>query len=180
MNNNKVSFTFPCFTYEQVKEINKKIKENIFQEEEKSDVARNTSKIGKFSNVQCLPLMELIHPWLYECQMINKRVFGYDIHWDFHLDILNYNEYGIEGEYDWHIDSSGEAAPIDMKLTCILNLSEESYEGGEFYTSGSKQEIKFNSGETLIMNSMLMHKITPITKGKRITLTYWASGPAWR
>ena len=121
---------FRCFTHEQIKEINKKIKKNILQKEEQSYVASTASKIGKFFNVPCLPLMELVHPWLYECQTINKNVFGYDIFWDFHLDTLNYNVYGIGGEYEWHVDANKENTPNDMKLTCLLNLSEESYEGG--------------------------------------------------
>jgi len=171
---------FPCFDHEQVKVINKKIKENIFRDEPKSDVAYDTVKIGKFSQVPCTPLMDLLHPWLYKCQHANREVFGYDIHWHFHLDILNYNVYGTGGKYDWHIDSDTETTPIDMKLTCMLNLSEESYEGGEFYAIGQKKRTEFNSGGALVFNSLLPHKVTPVTKGERVTLTYWATGPPWR
>ena len=39
---------------------------------------------------------------------------------------------------------------------------------------------QFNSGETLIFTSLWAHKVSPVTKGKRITLTYWATGPSWR
>ena len=172
------TITFPCFTQEQVKEINKKIKENILQEQDPSDAASNVAKIGKFFNVDCLPLMELIHPWLYQCQHINKEVFGYNIHWDFHLDYLNYNVYVKNGGYEWHIDE--KPARFDMKLTCLLNLSEEPYEGGKFCAINSQEEIKFDSGMGLVLNSLIAHKVTPVTKGERITLTYWATGPSWR
>ena len=67
-----------------------------------------------------------------------------------------------------------------MKLTCLLNLSEESYEGGEFKLIGVNEKIKFDSGEGLIVNSLMAHKVTPVTKGERITLTYWGVGPSWR
>ena len=67
-----------------------------------------------------------------------------------------------------------------MKLTCLLNLSEESYEDGEFCTTASNEKIKFTSGTALILNSVLAHKVTPVTKGERISLTYWAEGPSWR
>ena len=69
---------------------------------------------------------------------------------------------------------------IDTKLTCLLNLSEETYEGGKFYTIGSNEVVKFDSGMAIIFNSMIAHKVTPVTKGERITLTYWAYGPSWR
>ena len=172
-------FTFQCFTHEQVKEINKKIKENIFQKEEKSSGSATASKIGEFFYVPCVPLMELIHPWLYQCQLANKNVFGFDVYWDFHLEGLNYNVYKMNNEYTWHIDATQEDA-FDMKLTCLLNLSEEPYEGGEFSTINSTERIEFTSGMGLVFNSLIAHKVTPITKGERITLTYFGMGPAWR
>ena len=173
------SITFQCFTHEQVKEINKKIKKNIFQKEESSKTAQYTSKIGDFFHVSCSSLMELIHPWLYRCQRANREVFGYDIYWDFHLEALNYNVYGIGGEYGWHIDAN-DVYEYDSKLTCLLNLSEETYEGGEFYAISSNEEKKFTTGMGLVLNSLITHKVTPVTKGKRTTLTYWGTGPSWR
>ena len=180
MNNRVGPITFPCFTHEQVKEINKEIKKNIFKKEKALYSAQNVSKIGDFSIVPCSPLMELLHPWLYQCQRVNKEVFGCDIYWNFHLDAFNYNVYGLNGEYGWHIDAYNEDIPSDIKLTCLLNLSEESYEGGEFRTINQNRKIEFDSGVTLITNSLIAHKVTPVTKGKRITLTYWANGPSWR
>ena len=70
-----------------------------------------------------------------------------------------------------------------MKLTCLLNLSEEPYEGGEFHTIGNrnpKENIRFTSGMGLIFNSLIAHKVTPVTKVERISLTYWGVGPSWR
>ena len=171
--------TFQCFTHKQVKEINKKIKETELQKQNPSNIASTASKVGEFFIVPCAPLMELLHPWLCHCQVANKEVFGYDIYWDFHLEALNYNVYGKNGEYGWHIDAESRYE-YDMKLTCLLNLSEEPYEGGEFYTIGSYKNQKFDSGEGLITVSLVAHKITPVTKGERITLTYWAIGPSWR
>jgi len=62
----------------------------------------------------------------------------------------------------------------------LLNLSEEPYEGGEFCMINSEENIKFSSGMGLCLNPLIAHKVTPVTKGERITLTYWASGPAWK
>ena len=68
----------------------------------------------------------------------------------------------------------------DIKLTCLLNLSEETYEGGEFHTINVGGKHDFAPGMGLIMNPLIAHQVTPVTKGERITLTYWAGGPAWR
>ena len=179
MNNSTIG-TFDCFTKEQVREINKKIKKNISEKEPESEAATYTTKTGDFYHVPCMPLMELLHSWLYQCQQANRETWGYDICWDFHLESLNYNVYGVKGEYGWHIDANNTSSPIDSKLTCLLNLSEEPYEGGEFYTINNKEKHKFNSGMGLVVNSLIAHKVTPITKGERITLTYWAHGPLWR
>jgi len=179
MRKRNLCITIPCFTHEQVKEINKKIKKNKLQKEESSAAATYASKKGDFFHILCSPLMELLRPWLYECQHINKNIFGYDIYWDFHLDALNYNVYGTNGEYDWHIDAN-ENSFYDLKLTCLLNLSEEPYEGGEFHTINSNEKHEFTSGMGLIVIPLIAHKVTPVTKGERITLTYWAEGPSWR
>ena len=143
--NNSACITFQCFTNEQVKEINKKIKKNILKEQNPYDAASNVSKIGKFFNVPCLPVMEVLHPFLYNCQQLNIDQFGYDVYWNFHLEILTYNVYGIEGEYGWHIDGNDKNTLNDTKLTCLLNLSEEPYEGGEFYLINSNEKEKFTS-----------------------------------
>ena len=165
MKNSKYgAIKFQCFSKEQVKEINKEIKKNLFQKEPQTEAAQNASKIGDFFHIPCSPLMELLHPWLYECQLINKKVFGYDIYWNFPVETLTYNVYGESGEYDWHIDANVESL-YDMKLTCLLNLSEEIYEGGEFYTIGHGEVEKFTTGIGIVLNSLVAHKVTPVTKG---------------
>ena len=173
------AITFPYFTHEQVKKINKEIRKNIRQKEP-LDAAASAIKVGSFFHIPCLSLTELLHPWLKQCQEINKKVFGYDIFWNFPVESFNYNVYVESGEYDWHTDVT-ENKECDIKLTCLLNLSEETYEGGKFRTIGNPNEnIKFTSGMGLIFNPLIAHKVTPVTKGKRITLTYWGVGPSWR
>jgi len=162
------------------KEINKKIRNNVLKKEELPENSAAATKIGKFYIIPCSPLMNLIHPWLYQCQEVNRQYFGYHTYWHFHLDSVNYNVYGTQGEYDWHIDANSTGTRTDMKLTCLLNLSEEAYEGGEFNLISRQGKLKFDSGEGLVVNSLIAHKVTPITKGKRITLTYWATGPLWK
>ena len=178
--NAATTISFECFTHEQIKEINKLIKKGESKKEDSSLAAASTTKKGEFSIIPILPLMDIIHPWIYQCQQANSEIFGYDIYWNFHIEVLNYNVYGIGGEYGWHIDANNKNQPIDMKLTCLLNLSEEPYEGGEFYPINANKKQKFDPGMGLIINSLVAHKVTPVTKGERITLTYFANGPSWR
>ena len=88
--NSIFNIVFSCFTHEQVKEINKKIKMNFETKQNLKEGAQNVDKIGDFYHVLCSPLMELLHPWLYQCQFINTQYFGYDIYWNFHLEKFNY------------------------------------------------------------------------------------------
>ena len=177
---NSECITFDCFTKKQVREINKKVKENIRERQKPEQAAQNVNKIGDFFYVQCSSLMELLYPWLYQCQVINKNHFGYDIYWDFHLEQVSYNVYGENGEYGWHIDANPIQTPIDTKLTCLLNLSEETYEGGEFYLINQSEKIRLDSGMGIVFTSLIAHKVTPVTKGERISLTYWGYGPSWK
>ncbi|SVD37575.1 uncharacterized protein METZ01_LOCUS390429 [marine metagenome] len=172
--------TFPyIFTQEQVREINKEIRKNI-SEKEPLGLQATSTKVGNFFHIPCLPLTSLLHPWLKQCQAVNKKVFGYDIFWNFPVESFNYNVYDKSGEYDWHTDVTKNKVR-DIKLTCLLNLSEETYGGGEFRAIGKPNEnIKFTSGMGLIFNPLIAHKVTPVTKGERITLTYWGVGPSWR
>ena len=155
--------TFPCFVPAEVKAINALIRKNLGKKEDPIQAAKNVNKVGTFFNVPIAPIMNLIHPWLYSCQNLNRQHFGHDI-----------------DSYGWHIDARTESR-TDIKLTCLLNLSEEPYEGGEFLVRSQEEgKIKFDSGMGLIANPLVAHKVTPVTKGKRITLTYWALGPLWR
>ena len=172
-------YFFQCFTHEQIKKINKEIKKNQFEKEDPVKAA-NVNKTGNFCHIPCFALLELIHPWLEECQKINRNFFGYDIDWLFHLEELNYNVYEKNDEYDWHVDATHPETKLDLKLTCLLNLSEEPYEGGELCLINHNSPLEFTPGMGVLFTSLIAHKVTPVTKGKRITLTYWAQGQSWR
>ena len=77
MDNKYGSCFFQCFTNEQVKEINKKVKENIWKKQDPSAATAGVVKKGEFFDIPCIPLMDLIQNWLYQCQLINKNIFGY-------------------------------------------------------------------------------------------------------
>ena len=177
-----VPLVFECYSKEQIKDINTKIHDNFLTEEQDpSDAAQHANKTGKFYALPIQPVAELLHQWFWNCQRTNQGVFGFDIYWNFHLEMINYNIYGVGDEYGWHTDANRFEAS-DMKLTCLLNLSEEPYEGGEFHMMGQADDsaVTFEPGMGMVFHSPIAHKVTPVTQGERITLTYWGIGPAWK
>ena len=94
---------------------------------------------------------------------------------------LNYNVYKEGAEYSWHSDGSDHSHNFDQKYTVLINLSEQPYEGGEFdLFDNGPQEMKFTSGDILMFTSHMPHRVRPVTKGERITLTYWMVGPKFQ
>ena len=86
-------------------------------------------------------------------------------------------------EYEWHKDAETFKAS-DIKLTALINISENSFSGGEFNLLNSKNvtlapELS-NPGSMIVFNSFILHKVDPIIKGTRKTLTFFAKGPAFK
>ena len=95
-------------------------------------------------------------------------------------DNLLYNVYSgdIKARYGEHHDSSRSWA-FDAKLTFLLNLSPDEYEGGDLIIN--KRLTNFRKpGSVILFKSNLMHEVTPVTKGERITLTYFINGPKFQ
>jgi hypothetical protein len=112
----------------------------------------------------------------------NELHFGYNIFPmnDHSYVLLNIYSSEEKGEYDWHTDTS--KSPFnETKLTALVNLS-ESYEGGDFliFDGGAIKIDVFKPGTLLIIKSHLNHKVEPVTKGTRKTLTIFRHGPRLR
>ena len=96
-------------------------------------------------------------------------------------DKLLYNVYSsdIKGRYGEHTDQS-RSWIYDVKMTFLLNLSEEPYEGGDFIINGETQDFFREPGTAILFKSHLRHEVTPVTKGDRISLTYFIHGPKFQ
>ena len=112
----------------------------------------------------------------------NAEQFGYNLFNTSNNDLWNINTYDCKnhGNYDFHYDATHNHAN-DIKLTGILNISNQSYEGGEFiaFFGGKFQEIKElnKPGSSVLLNNKVLHKVNPVTKGIRKTISYWYKGP---
>jgi hypothetical protein len=113
----------------------------------------------------------------------NDDMFGYDI-FNKNPHSFNINRYkNDKNEYPYHIDGHEFGSTSDIKLTAILNLSKNKYEGGEFqmFTGGDRTVTEINSpGDLLIFPSNIYHRVLPVTSGERITLSMWFSGPNYK
>ena len=76
---------------------------------------------------------------------------------------------------------TAKVSVLDLKT--LINLSEKEYEGGDLYIWwGEPLHVKEFSkpGSVLVFPSFMAHKVTPVTKGERITLAIWKKGPWWQ
>ncbi len=112
----------------------------------------------------------------------NCEMFGYDI-W-YHVKYLQYTTYNgtVGGEFPWHTDSFLFGKPSVQKLTIIVGLTDKDhYEGGTLeIMNRTPVELKLTAGEVVVFPSILQHRVTPVTRGRRQTLVTWFSGPMWR
>ena len=86
------------------------------------------------------------------------------------------------GNFEWHCDY-GVAPNRDVwrKLSLSVQLSKpEDYEGGEliivdYYNQHC--QIPKGQGACAVFDSRCPHTAKPVTKGERLVLVGWASGP---
>ena len=110
-----------------------------------------------------------------------------DRQWRWMIDgweAFQYSEYdeSYKGHYDWHIDYTMKTPdqPLSRKISFSLGISEkDEYEGGELMTKMNTNEnsYKLDKGELFLFPSWMLHKVTPVTKGKRRVIVGWGLGP---
>lgn len=141
--------------------------------------------------------------WIFEIMSdyihsANKNA-GWNVTTDWMEDV-QFTNYNKNGHYDWHIDSYdrpfGEESHENFrgkirKLSCIINLSDgDKFEGGdlfigeELYDNPSKKIVRITElrkqGSVVVFPSHTLHKVSPVTKGKRYSLVCWSIGPTWK
>lgn len=91
--------------------------------------------------------------------------------------------YGVGQHYNWHVDNFPlTTGDRDRKVTvvCLLNDPSE-FDGGELqlrlYQEYTAPLVK---GSIISFPSIIEHRVTPVTRGVRVTATKWLSGPRFR
>lgn len=119
--------------------------------------------------------------WIYTklsdyAEIANKEMWNFDI-WGYG-DALQYTKYyGNGGHYDWHADLGPGIS--NRKLSCVLQLSTpEEYDGGELQMNpgGNIISVPKGLGTLCFFPSFLLHRVTPLTSGVRLSLVTWFCG----
>jgi len=118
---------------------------------------------------------------------INDNFFNFELSG---FDFFQYTEYDGKGSnYDWHTDMVfGEQLPKGMELTRKISASlilsdQEEYKGGNFeiLIGGQKIEhVEQKRGSIIFFPSFIMHRVAPLTEGKRKSLVFWVMGPKFK
>ena len=93
-----------------------------------------------------------------------------------------FNRYEGGGEFGLHVDNAirqsrpGGAMRIRSDLSATLFLSEpEDYDGGELIIEEmyGSQAIKLPAGDLVLYPSKSLHRVTPVTRGARVSSFMW-------
>ena len=99
--------------------------------------------------------------------------------WDFDIvgmrNDMQYTEYDKDGHYDWHMDIMGKGIN-HRKISLTVQLN-KNFEGGEleFKFGRGSEKIVLGKGDGVIFPSFYLHRVNPVTYGKRKSLVQWIS-----
>jgi len=113
----------------------------------------------------------------------NREHFGFDL-WgiDERLQLLDY-EGGEQGFFDWHCDRGRAGFAKVRKLSISVQLSDPAdYRGGalELNPDGTSVEAPRATGTATVFAATVLHRVAPVTAGRRRALTAWFHGPHFR
>jgi len=146
--------------------------------------SKRTSTTTTLDKSQHKEIYDLIY-----CLALKANNDTYGFHID-DIDSCQFNLYDEKdaGHHTWHIDFRGfdETQEVKMrKISVVIQLSEPTeYEGGELqlkYSNYSEQQKSdmLKKGSAITFPCFVEHRVTPVTKGKRLSLIGWAVGNAW-
>jgi predicted 2-oxoglutarate/Fe(II)-dependent dioxygenase YbiX len=176
------------FSQDQIKEINDCI-ENNYDVIEPSEHGAVYGEQPKKNNINVKIILykrvkHLLSDLMDDVYTTAARDAGYITWGPYNKESLNFNTYTAEkkSHYDWHVDSSGSPM-FDVKFTVLVNLSMDSYEGGQFQVfDGLERQIdEFSKpGTVFMLKSHICHRVLPIVSGERKSLTIWIKGPKFQ
>lgn len=114
------------------------------------------------------------------CQQVNVNHYALDLVG--FTEPLQIAEYGPGQHFKWHLDMGPERFSI-RKLSFVVQLSEpDDYEGGELEIMAGKEPTSFSKarGTVIVFPSYVLHRVRPVTRGRRLSLSGWVGGPHLR
>ena len=107
--------------------------------------------------------------------------------WNFHIEgltpLVQATSYAAEGaeHYDWHTDWAPGSLGY-RKISIVAHLSDPaSYDGGtlQLTNDAAPMETDKTTGTVVVFPSFVLHRVTPVTRGRRLGLVVWAVGPSF-
>tara|TARA_Y100001970_G_scaffold152117_1_gene186271 strand:+ start:218 stop:760 length:543 start_codon:yes stop_codon:yes gene_type:complete len=175
------AFAKNLFSREKIKNLNLKINENFINSSDSA--ASDAVKTSSVKFVKLGAVENLINPFLQFCYQANTKLYGFDLYPLTKEKILNYNIYEKGTEYGWHTDGTEGLTSDDIKLTCLLNCSEDNYLGANLslFTGGERKCEEFNiPGSAVVFPSFINHRVDKLISGKRNTLAIWMYGSRFK
>ena len=171
------------YSLENVKRINKKLKP--FLEPSADSTTKGPAQARKDCQVSVAEwgkTKSFLQGFIDQALYMNEQNFGVHLYPVRNNYYLIHNYYKAGQQYDFHVDES-PWPPSSCKLTCLLNLSTSPYSEGEFMIrQGSEEKVvrEFNTpGVMVVFPSYILHRVTPIIQGTRISLAALLEGPKW-
>ncbi len=174
------------FSDEEINKI-KKIGDNLTTNQA-TTFGGNANDSVRSGSVAWLPRRDDDNSWIYarllqSAEIANNELWSFDIVglWE----DCQYTTYlGSEkgDHYGYHLDIDGEAGS-HRKISVVVQLTDPSeYEGGdlEILTRGTPFFADKSKGSCLLFPSFCLHKVHPVTKGKRNSLVLWVSGTPFK
>lgn len=115
----------------------------------------------------------------YYIGIANRKYWEYDLNL---LQSIQISVYLENGHYGWHSDyGTSKNGKWTRKLSASVLVSDPSeYEGGdlEFIDyHGNIVKAPKEKGSVIVFDSRIPHRVTPVTKGRRVSLVTWMYGP---
>ena len=166
------------YTTKEIRNINKKLSKYFTTQV--FDGAEGVVKTSQVFTIEWDDAKKHIEKFYKKCLHINSVGYGYNLYP--HQWHIKYNIYKPNQEYGWHTDGDNSVSCSDCKLSCLLNISESPYEGGNLEISNGKiQKVaEFDKpGSMICFPSFLMHRVRPVRKGVRKSIALLINGPKW-
>lgn len=157
-----------------------------------TEVGKNTEKFDSTTRVSDISwiTIDAESKWIFDriaekIDSLNHEFYQHDL---FGFNAIQYAEYNFKqlGKYDYHMDmhmfpsTSDNNMPRKLSASLLLN---NTFEGGEFEinTGGGGEKVsELVAGTIIVFPSYLIHRVKPVTKGIRRSLTVWCVGPKFK
>lgn len=136
-------------------------------------------RYGEARWLRASPATAFVHDLLSSMMHMANREFRYDID-DFREPLLHVT-YPAGGHFTWHTDTA-HGSMATRKLSVSVLLSEPgTFDGGRLeFCPGGALRNGTAMGSAIVFPSYMAHRVTPITRGKRVALVAWMHGKEFR